>query len=171
MSPTYFGLLAEFGESEIPLERVCKKVLWPVGPQSEATHRSAAPAHTGVSRRITEIALAYQCRQPERMSLSLPAKSLRIACAANLSVVIHQVPDNLATSNAFGYRTFERNILAPNGPTAWMEFRQHSGYTKRLDLLAHFASAASVSAMSTTCTHSHKTKRALQLESTTQHGS
>lgn len=25
MSPTYFGLLAEFGESEIPLERVCGK--------------------------------------------------------------------------------------------------------------------------------------------------
>ena len=25
MSPTYFGLLAEFGESEIPLERVCRK--------------------------------------------------------------------------------------------------------------------------------------------------
>jgi len=25
MSPTYFGLLAEFGESEIPLERVCAK--------------------------------------------------------------------------------------------------------------------------------------------------
>ena len=25
MNPTYFGLLAEFGESEIPLERVCEK--------------------------------------------------------------------------------------------------------------------------------------------------
>lgn len=25
MNPTYFGLLAEFGESEIPLERVCGK--------------------------------------------------------------------------------------------------------------------------------------------------
>lgn len=25
MTPTYFGLLAEFGEAEIPLERVCKK--------------------------------------------------------------------------------------------------------------------------------------------------
>ncbi|MEX2257942.1 MAG: pyocin activator PrtN family protein [Woeseia sp.] len=25
MSPTYFGLLSEFGESEIPLERVCGK--------------------------------------------------------------------------------------------------------------------------------------------------
>ena len=25
MNPTYFGLLAEFGESEIPLERVCSK--------------------------------------------------------------------------------------------------------------------------------------------------
>jgi hypothetical protein len=25
MSPTYFGLLAEFGESEIPLDRVCRK--------------------------------------------------------------------------------------------------------------------------------------------------
>jgi len=25
MNPTYFGLLAEFGESEIPLDRVCEK--------------------------------------------------------------------------------------------------------------------------------------------------
>lgn len=25
MTPTYFGLLAEFGESEIPLQRVCEK--------------------------------------------------------------------------------------------------------------------------------------------------
>jgi hypothetical protein len=25
MTPTYFGLLAEFGESEIPLHRVCEK--------------------------------------------------------------------------------------------------------------------------------------------------
>lgn len=25
VNPTYFGLLAEFGESEIPLERVCDK--------------------------------------------------------------------------------------------------------------------------------------------------
>lgn len=25
MTPTYFGLLAEFGEAEIPLERVCEK--------------------------------------------------------------------------------------------------------------------------------------------------
>jgi len=25
INPTYFGLLAEFGESEIPLERVCEK--------------------------------------------------------------------------------------------------------------------------------------------------
>lgn len=25
MNPTYFGLLAEFGEAEIPLERVCEK--------------------------------------------------------------------------------------------------------------------------------------------------
>ncbi len=25
MNPTYFGLLAEFGESEIPLERICDK--------------------------------------------------------------------------------------------------------------------------------------------------
>ena len=25
MTPTYFGLLAEFGEAEIPLQRVCEK--------------------------------------------------------------------------------------------------------------------------------------------------
>lgn len=25
MNPTYFGLLAEFGESEIPLDRICEK--------------------------------------------------------------------------------------------------------------------------------------------------
>lgn len=25
MNPAYFGLLAEFGESEIPLERICEK--------------------------------------------------------------------------------------------------------------------------------------------------
>lgn len=25
MNPTYFGLLAEFGEAEIPLDRVCEK--------------------------------------------------------------------------------------------------------------------------------------------------
>lgn len=25
MTPTYFGLLAEFGESEIPLHRICEK--------------------------------------------------------------------------------------------------------------------------------------------------
>ncbi|HNP34886.1 MAG TPA: pyocin activator PrtN family protein [Woeseiaceae bacterium] len=25
MSPTYFGLLAEFGEAEIPLDRMCEK--------------------------------------------------------------------------------------------------------------------------------------------------
>ncbi len=25
MNPTYFGLLAEFGEAEIPLDRICEK--------------------------------------------------------------------------------------------------------------------------------------------------
>ena len=25
MTPTYFGLLAEFGEAEIPLQRICEK--------------------------------------------------------------------------------------------------------------------------------------------------
>ena len=25
LNPTYFGLLAEFGEAEIPLERICEK--------------------------------------------------------------------------------------------------------------------------------------------------
>jgi hypothetical protein len=61
MNPTYFGLLAEFGESEIPLERVCEKhcgLSTPKAKRRACLQKSPIPAYRAGSQKSARLVSA-----------------------------------------------------------------------------------------------------------------
>jgi hypothetical protein len=60
MNPTYFGLLAEIGESEIPLERVCEKYFGLSTPKAKR-HGSFKACILGFCRIGRTDQYEYQC--------------------------------------------------------------------------------------------------------------
>ena len=59
MTPTYFGLLAEFGEAEIPLQRVCEKYFGLSVSKGKKTRLPATTADTCIPCRLSKITMAY----------------------------------------------------------------------------------------------------------------
>ena len=73
MNPTYYGLLAEFGESEIPLERVCEKYFGlsiPKAKRRACLQQLPVPAYRAGSQKspwlISAIDLAQHIDQQRR---------------------------------------------------------------------------------------------------------
>jgi hypothetical protein len=59
MNPTFFGLLAEFSESEIPPGTGLYEIIRPLPSKSEAPRLPSATPDSGVSGRISKITLAH----------------------------------------------------------------------------------------------------------------
>ncbi|MDH3273693.1 MAG: pyocin activator PrtN family protein [Gammaproteobacteria bacterium] len=75
MNPTYFGLLAEFGESEIPLDRVCEKYFGlsvPKAKRRACLQQLPVPAYRAGSQKspwlISAIDLANHIDQQRRIA-------------------------------------------------------------------------------------------------------
>jgi hypothetical protein len=75
MNPTYFGLLAEFGESEIPLERICEKYFGlsvPKAKRRACLQQLPVPAYRAGSQKspwlISAIDLAKHIDQQRRFA-------------------------------------------------------------------------------------------------------
>lgn len=73
MNPTYFGLLAEFGEAEIPLDRVCEKYFGlsiPKAKRRACLQQLPVPAYRAGSQKspwlISAVDLAQHIDQQRR---------------------------------------------------------------------------------------------------------
>jgi hypothetical protein len=60
MTSTFFGLLAEFGEANIPLDKIAPKYFG-LSPQEARRRASQTAAVQSLQTRRTEITLACEC--------------------------------------------------------------------------------------------------------------
>ena len=81
MNPTYFGLLAEFGESEIPLERVCEKYFGLSTPKAKrrtCLQQLPIPAYRAGSQKSTKLSARLTSHNTSTKNVPLPPGNGRI---------------------------------------------------------------------------------------------